>query len=427
MPKLPAMNPTTPTGRFKVGKLEPATVEPESMLPKGLLGILTVAVMVCGPSMVGMMLTICLPILPNMVSAVHGDKAALISMPTAGIVVGGIVAGFLLSRMSAKTLMLVTIALFGVVGAAGIALEGTPLLLSRFLTGAVATCVSAASTTLIGEHIPLNIRPRVLGMQMAGSSLAGIAAMNISGALTQSFGWHTSFFLFPAIAILLLIPGSLLIPASRRIGAATERTTREGWRLILDMWPVYLFLLVMNATVYTSNSQTPFILSDQGVTDSTVRAHLQTINQALIVLSAFAYPLTRRYLGSRWIPAFFLAMAGIGLVLLGSSHSQFQVGLALVFTGIGSGTLFPHQSNLILSRAAPAIRGRAVGLMVSNQFLADTINPYAYHYMDGVLGGVGHSIVAVGLACGIGMLFALFYGVRRTNAPLPDGAKSFGH
>ena len=130
------------------------------------------------------------------------------------------------------------------------------------------------------------------------------------------------------------------------------------------MWPVYLFLLVMNATVYTSNSQTPFILSDLGVASASTRAHLQSINQTLIVLSAFAYPLTRRFLGSRWIPAFFLAMAGTGLVLLGSAHSLTQVGIALAFTGIGSGTLFPHQSNLILSRATSEIqgpRGRADG------------------------------------------------------------------
>src|SRR5215469_281083 len=102
------------------------------------------------------------------------------------------------------------------------------------------------------------------------------------------------------------------MPGSQ-VRKAGEKTSRSGWRLIVEMWPVYLFLLVMNATVYTSNSQTPFILSDQGVTDSGVRAHLQSVNQTLIVLSAFAYPLTRRILGSRWIPAFFLTMAGIGL------------------------------------------------------------------------------------------------------------------
>jgi len=168
-------------------------------------------------------------------------------------------------------------------------------------------------------------------------------------------------------------------------------------------------------------------MADLGVTDSATRAHLQSINQTLIVLSAFAYPLTRRFLGSRWIPAFFLTMAGIGLVLLGSSHSLAQVGIALAFTGIGSGTLFPHQSNLILSRAAPEIRGRAVGLMVSNQFLADTINPYAYPPLAMAVGGLGNSIIAVGLACGVGMLFALGYGARTSNVPLTAEAKGYGH
>src|SRR6185437_13321767 len=122
----------------------------------------------------------------------------------------------------------------------------------------------------------------------AGSSLIGIVAMNISGALTQNFGWHASFTLFPIIAIILLVPGALLLPASQ-VRATGAKTSRAGWRLILDMWPVYLFLLVMNATVYTSNSQTPFIMADLGVTDSATRAHLQSINQTLIVLSAFAY------------------------------------------------------------------------------------------------------------------------------------------
>jgi MFS family permease len=396
-------------------------------LPKGLLGIITIVVMVCGPSMVGMMLTICLPILPNMVKAVGGDKAALIAMPTAGIVVGGILAGLLLSRVSAKTLMIWSIALFGLIGLSGMVLEGTPLLISRFLTGVVSTCVSASSTTLIGEHIPPTIRPRVLGMQMAGSSLVGIIAMNISGTLNDSFGWQASFALFPIIAVILLVPGIPLIPPSARVQPSAEKTSRSGWRLILDMWPVYLFLLIMNATVYTSNSQTPFILSDQGVHSAATRAHLQSINQTLIVLSAFAYPLTRRFLGSRWIPAFFLAMAGTGLVLLGSSHSLLQVGIALAFTGIGSGTLFPHQSNLILSRATPDIRGRAVGLMVSNQFLADTINPYVYPPLAVAAGGLGNAIVAVGLACGVGVLAALAYGARASNVPLTADAKGYGH
>ncbi len=379
--------------------------------------------------MVGMMLTILQPILPEIAKEVPVGRSMLIAMPTMGIVAGGIAAGFLLSRVSSRSIMLWMIAAFGIIGMAGMVLQGWPLLISRFLIGAVATCVSAASTTLVGEHIPPKLRPRVLGLQMAGSSLAGIVAMNISGVLSDAFQWRASFALFPAIALILLIPGSLLLPASQKIKtvAANDRTAKPGWRLLLDMWPLYLFLLAMHATVYTTNSQTPFLLADQGVTSGAVRAHLQSINQAMIVTAAFAYPLTRRFLGTRWIPAFFLTMAATGLITLGMSHNLTQVGIALALMGIGSGTLFPHQSNLILARAAPEIRGRAVGFMVSNQFLADSINPWIYPPLAVAVGGLPNAIVSVGLASAIGVVFALGYGVRATNAPLPDGAKSFGH
>jgi MFS family permease len=410
-----------------VGKLEPETAEPESMLPKGMLGILTIVVMVCGPSIVGMMLTILIPVLPEIVKHVPGGRSLLIAMPTAGIVVGGILAGFLLQRMSARNLMLIAIVLFGMIGSLGLVLEGWPLLISRFLIGVVSTWVSAASTTLIGEHIRLKIRSLVLGLQMAGSSLIGIVAMNASGSLNDAYGWHASFALFPLIAVALVIPGALLIPPSRQVVATAERIGKSGWRLILDMWPLYLFLAVMNATVYTTNSQAPFLMADRGVTTAAVRAHLQSINQIMIVTAAFAYPVTRSLLGTRWIPAFFLTMAASGLVLLGLSQNLTEIGIALAMMGIGSGTLFPHQSNLILARAAPEIRGRAVGLMVSNQFLADTINPWIYPPLAGAVGGLPNAIVAVGLACAVGVLFALGYGARSTNAPLPDGAKSFGH
>ncbi len=410
----------------QTGRSSPSRV---TGLPDGILGIVAIIVMVCGPAMVGMMLTILIPVLPDIAKEVPVGRRMLISMPTMGIVVGGIAAGFLLSRASARSIMLTMIAIFGLVGMAGMVLHGWPLLISRFLTGVVATCVSAASTTLIGEHIPLEKRPRILGLQMAGSSIAGIIAMNISGVLSDSFGWRASFALFPAIAIILLVPGVLLIPRARsaKAVATIDRTARSGWRLIFDMWPLYLFLLAMHATVYTSNSQTPFLLNDQGVTSAAVRSHLQSINQVMIVLSAFAYPLTRRFLGTRWIPAFFLTMAAAGLVTLGLSHSLIQVGIALALMGVGSGTLFPHQSNLILARAAPEIRSRAVGLMVSNQFLADSINPWIYPPLAGAVGGLPNALIAVGLLCAMGMVAALAYGTRATNLVVPEGAKTFGH
>ena len=400
-----------------------------SAIPGGLLGIITTIVMVSGSATVGMMLTILIPILPEIAKEVPGGPKVLIAMPTMGIVAGGIIAGVLLSRASAREIILTMIALFVLIGMAGMVLHGWPLLISRFLTGVVATCISASSTTLVGEHIPMNRRPLVLGLQMAGSSLAGIIAMNFSGVLSDAFGWQASFALFPAIAVVLLVPGSLLIPRSQAMPVAAARgpAMKSAGRLILDMWPLYLFLLAMHATVYTSNSQTPFLLAAQGVKSAAVRAQVQSVNQTMIVLAAFAYPLTRRFLGTRWIPAFFLVLAAAGLTTLGLAHGLIQVGIALALMGTASGTLFPHQSNLVLARAAPEIRGRAVGLMVSTQFLADSINPWVYPPLANAVGGLPNALIAVGFTCALGVVAALAYGSRAANMSEPQGTQSFGH
>lgn len=408
-----------------------SSVAQRGNLPAGWLGVLAIAIMVCGPAMVGMMLTIVLPILPNIAKEVAGGRDVLIAMPTMGIVVGGIVAGSLISRLGARAVMLLMMVAFGIIGFAGVYLQGTGLLASRFLMGVVATCVSASSTTLIGEHIPIERRSRVLGLQMAGSSLAGIVAMKLSGDLSDSFGWHASFALFPAIAAIVLAVGFPLIPRSIRPAAGGSRAdgkdARPAWKLLLNMWPLYLFLLAMHATAYTPNSQSAFVMAANGIEKAGMRANIQAVNQVAIVLAAISYPMTRRILGTRWIPAFFLTMMATGLVLLGTAHSIPMVCVALAFLGVGNGTLFPHQSNLILARAAPEIRGRAVGLMSSNQFLADSINPFIYRKLADAGVDLHDAIAGAGLLVGIGVLAALGYGSRATNMAEPEGAKSFGH
>ncbi len=439
--------------------------------------------MVCGPAMTGMMLTIVLPILPNIAKDVIGGRDVLIAMPTMGIVAGGVIAGFLLggvtartiaiwgvisaltvavgaalgrlgdphfyvianlplaitlggilgylvAPLSARTLFLSAVTLFGIIGFAGMVLQGWALLESRFLIGVVATCGAASSTTLVGEHIPLGKRSKVLGFQMAGSSLAGIVAMIVSGNLTEAFGWHASFALFPIISAIVLALGLPLIPKSAppapRAGMQAAGV-KPVWRLLVDMWPLYLLLFALHATAYTPNSQSTFVMAANGIENAGVRAWVQSTNQAAIVLAAVCYPLTRRLLGTRWIPAFFLTMMTIGLVLLGTSHGLVTVCVALAFLGTGNGTLFPHQSNLILARAAPEIRGRAVGLMSSNQFLADSVNPFIFPQLAIAVGGLHNAITTVGMIAAMGVLAALAYGTRATNMAVPEGAKSFGH
>jgi MFS family permease len=116
----------------------------------------------------------------------------------------------------------------------------------------------------------------------------------------------------------------------------------------------------------------------------------------------------------------------VGLLMLGLAHSLLFAGIALCILGLGNGTLFPHQSSLVVSRAPPELRGRAVGLMVSNQFLADTINPFLFPPMIAVM-GLHHAVATVGLMAAVGVVAALIHGSRTANIELPAGAQPVGH
>ena len=387
--------------------------------------------------MTGMMLTIVLPMLPQMANEVVGGRNILIALPTFGIVIGGIIAGPLMDRMTPRLLMLRMIVLFGVIGVLGMVLTGVPLLASRFLMGVISTCISAASTTLLGEHIYIAKRPRVFGIQMGCSSLAGIVAMNLAASIDDAFGWQAAFILFPVIAVIVFVPGLLLMPRAGGLIAAKPpetRSVKRDWlsplhasgRVLAAMWPLYLALLIMHATAYSNNSQTPFVLTEDGVNSAENRSLMLSLGHLMIVTAAFCYPFTRRIFGPRWIPAFFLTLMASGLLLLGLTHDLVLAGVALAILGFGNGTLFPHQSNLVIGRAPPALRGRAVGLMVSNQFLADTINPFIFPPMIAVM-GLHYSVATIGLLAGFGVIIALIYGSRTTNSELPSGVGAFGH
>jgi MFS family permease len=383
------------------------------------------AVLAIGSFLVGSMLTIMIPILPNVAKELTGGtntlgSQMLIAAPMTGLVIGGLAATMVFARFAPRTVFLGCLVLYGAVGLVGYVADLPTLIASRLLIGIISALIGAASTALVGERVAPQNRPRVLGFAVACSSALGIIAMIISGRVADHAGWRSSFLIFPVLAALVFLVAYTCSSPSKTAVAKKAGNTPYNWNALVVLWPIFLFVLLVNITAFTTNSQQSFVLAEDGVTTAGARAMFGGINQAMLVLAAFSFPLVRRLIGFRLIPALILLVMGVGLVLLGTSPGLTGVGVALGVLGIGNGLLFPFQSSMMLHKAAPEVRGQAAGLMVSCQFVADALNPFALAPAIQML-GLRNTIALVGGIALLGCIAAIVIGFRYLSNLEPVG------
>ncbi|MEV5613705.1 MFS transporter [Streptomyces sp. NPDC052225] len=268
------------------------------------------------------------------------------------------------------------------------------LVFGRVLQGIGAAALSPASLALlVAAHPVPQERVRAIGL-WAGFSGIGMAAGPVAGGmLAETFGWPAIFLVNVPIGVVLLVVGARVLGESRNpqapaidvpgtvlsvlgVGAATYALIEggaRGWtspeilacfaaaaallaafvaverRRPAPMLPLHLFrerlftvsnsamgavgFALMGASFFFSQ----FFVYVQG--SSLVRAGLQTlpVSAAMVVVSPYAGRLAARY-GFRALVTAGLALAGLGLLALGSVHADTGYGnvwwrLAAVGTG----------------------------------------------------------------------------------------------
>ncbi|MFJ2279031.1 DHA2 family efflux MFS transporter permease subunit [Streptomyces sp. NPDC087866] len=268
------------------------------------------------------------------------------------------------------------------------------LIAGRVLQGVGAAALSPASLALLAAAYPVpQERVKAIGL-WAGLSGIGLAAGPVAGgALTDAFGWSAIFLVNLPIGVILLVAGLRSLDESRNpkapaidipgtvlsvlgVGTLTYGLIEGGARgwtspLILGsftagvlllaafvavearrpapMLPLRLFrerlftvsntamVVVGFALMGSSFFFSQFFVYVQG--SSIMRAGLQTLpmSLAMVVVSPYAGRLAARY-GFRVVVTAGLALAGLGLLALGTVHADTGYGnmwwrLAVVGTG----------------------------------------------------------------------------------------------
>lgn len=362
------------------------------------------------------------PVLPGLAAFFGGGEQGsflaqtIMTMPGLGMMVGGPLSGLLIERLGERRVIIVSILMFSLTGAAGLLLsDAVALLASRFLVGVAASSFTTASLTLMSWRFPLELRTRLLGYQSAVGAGMGLVALLAAGASADLGSWRTPFS-FHLLGLLFLLLAILAVPGPR-LGSATGPRAAGSLKPLL---PIYLCCVPLFITVFTTSVQAPFLLESVGVDSAGLQSRILALGVLGHVLGAWSFGTLMVRLGKRGSLALALGLMSLGHLLLGLADSAAAVAIGCVVTSLGSGMLVPYLTHMLVERAPPALRGRALGLFPVFTFLGSLLNPLAYAPLMSWLGVHGALLVA-GAALGVGAVVGTMMMARAVVAPSFEG------
>lgn len=374
---------------------------------QGARGVLLLAVMLSGPPLMALTFSAISPVLPaiGLYFGGAGSRGAFVAQwimttPAIGLMIGAPASGMLLDRLGVRRLILAALAGFALGGAAGLYAEslGT-LLLGRFVMGLSGATLTTGTTWLIAARHDEAERRRLIAAQDAISGVAAMTAVLLSGVLGQSGGWRMPFAIY-LVAVPLFGCALATIPALRR---QTDRSRATPPATALTrLWPVYALVLALAGLMMMPATQVPFVLEAIGVQDPVARSYVIAASALLSILSAASFPWVRARAGEVGTLRLILAGYGIGTALISVAPNAAMAAAGCAFMGAATGLFSPHFASLVIARAEPALRARAIGLMFGFVFLSEFLSPAVVLPLRAALGVQGgFAALAVMLAAGL--------------------------
>jgi putative MFS transporter len=326
------------------------------------------------------------------------DLGLLGSASAVGMAFGAAIAGMVADKYGRKTVVTVTLVLYGLASAmSGFAPNFTILLLFRFLTGLGLGGELPAASTLVSEFSPAKDRGRMVVLLESFWAWGWIVAALIAYLLIPIYGWRIGFFLggIPALYAAYLrrnIPESpryleqkgylkeadeIVSRMEQQAGVKSEKVTfvnapegKKGSSIsILDLWSrayvrrtfvLWVLWLGINFGYYGFVLWTPTLLVGKGL--SLVKGFEFTLIMSIAQLPGYysaAYLIER--IGRKSVLVIYLAGTAVAAYLFGQGSSATLVlvyGCLLYFFSLGAwGAVYAYTPEVYPTRA----RGSGAG------------------------------------------------------------------
>ena len=336
--------------------------------------------------------------------------------------------GILADRFGRKPILIPSLLLFGVAGAAcGLARDFELLVGLRVLQGVGGAALGSINLTLIGDLYAGQRRTAAFGYN-AGVLSIGTAIYPAAGGALAMFAWHMPFFLpilAVPVALMVLIVLDNPEPSVRTdLSAYLREALQLVWRrelIVMFATGVVVFVLLYGAYL----AYLPFVLEASfGATPLGIGSVFATASVATAVASFSLGAFTRRF-GERnlIVGGFVLYVIVLACVPLAPSL-WIIVLLAMVF-GFANGMTIPSLLNLVAGTTSGQHRGVIMSVNGMLLRLGQTLGPLFAGAAFGAVGLTGTFWVSAALGVGmLGVLGLSRLGLSRsTSTPVnPDVA-----
>jgi MFS family permease len=339
------------------------------------------AVLLTGPVFLAMVFTVLPPSLPGIAAHFGGGPQGqltaqlVMTLPSIGLMIGGPFSGWIIDRYGARRIMSAALLAYSVLGmSAALLPDRWALLGTRLLLGFVACGLVTATNTLISRRYDAVVRARLIGYGTFFGAGAGLLTILLSGQIAEAAGWHLPFVLYGlAVPVLLLARAVVPEPPAQLPLGTGQAATGGGLGSLLSLYAAIALTFV---AVFMTNAQVSFLLVEAGISSPAQQAGIIGMASLANGLGGAAYGWLCAWCGTRRTYWLMLGTLALGLGTLSAAHGAAAFAAGCAITGFGGGLAVPHYLNLVLDRAAAAVRSRALGLAYSAVFLGDFLNPF---------------------------------------------------
>jgi MFS family permease len=288
-------------------------------------------------------------------------------------------------------------------------LDSIPLFLAaRFFVGLGAVAGYSALVGLSGTLFSGVTLGRMISYQNGLSAMVGMGLVLLSGAVASHFGWRTCFLLYLGTAVFALLAMFSWLPAKGVKKASAEQNDTSLRPLV----PTYLVTIGVFAVVFMVVVQGSLLMSANGIDNPSVQSVVIALFTIAYAITATACSWLETNLTRQWTFAAGLALLAAGALVMGALPTVGSAAAGSLFLGGGSGLAGTYLIKVIVGRAPPAARDRAVGLIGPMQYLGQLSNPLIMQPLRVAI-GIHAAFIVVGFVLSAGAVWAVLQRASR--------------